>query len=90
MSNLELIELLKYMVVERRRLIKISENIFKFQSNFERQFEEIESQSQMTMILMNDLMDFAQLKNGSFSIVNEYFDLSDVIQKTFSMNIKQA
>ena len=37
----------------------------------------------MTKMLLDDLMDYAQLKNGAFNIIYEYFDLDEVIQSSF-------
>jgi len=73
-------EFLKFILTEREVLIRIAEKTHKFYVQFKGEFEQIEAQSKMTMILMKDLLDYAQLKNGSFSIVNEYFTLKKVIE----------
>ena len=67
--------LLTYMFSERRVLVKMVENNYKFFIKFEKEFDQIQAQSQMTKMLLDDLLDYAQLKNGAFSIINEYFDL---------------
>ena len=41
-------------------------------------------------MLLADLMDYAQLKNDSFSIINEYFDLHKVIEQSLATNSKFA
>ena len=33
----------------------------------------------MTKMLLNDLLDYAMLKNGAFNIKYEYFDLNTVV-----------
>lgn len=44
----------------------------------------------MSMFLMRDLLDHAQLKAGSFSIHNEFFNLEKVIEMAYATNQKFA
>ena len=44
----------------------------------------------MTKMLLDDLMDYAQLKNDSFNIVPEYFDLQKIIEQSLTTNSKSA
>ena len=44
----------------------------------------------MTMVLLKDLLDYAQLKNGHFSIIKEYFDLTKTIQQVLVTNRRTA
>ena len=44
----------------------------------------------MTKMLLDDLMDYAQLKNDSFNIVSEYFDLQKIIEQCLTTNSKSA
>ena len=44
----------------------------------------------MTKMLLDDLMDYAQLKNDSFNLVPEYFDLQKIIKQSLTTNNKSA
>ena len=44
----------------------------------------------MTMVLLKDLLDYAQLKNGRFSIIKEYFDLTKTISQVLVTNRRTA
>ena len=37
----------------------------------------------MTNTLLRDLMDYAQLKNNTFTLVKEYFDFSELVGLAF-------
>ena len=52
-------KLISYLLIERRLLLRISEKSFKFFEQYKRENENFKTQSEMTMILLNDLLDFA-------------------------------
>lgn len=90
LNDWEMRKFLESILNERKDLIKIAEKTQKFYAWFKGEFEQIEAQSKKTMIYLKDLLDYAQMKNNSFSIVNEYFTLDKVIEETFNLNKKFA
>ena len=59
LDDQEMKKLLTFILSERKLLIKIAEKTFNFYAQFKGEFEQIEAQSNMTMILMKDLLDYA-------------------------------
>lgn len=47
------------------------------------EFTKLEAQLNMSKFLMQDLLDHALLKAGSFSIVTEFFNLENVIKMAY-------
>lgn len=41
----------------------------------------------MTENLINDLLDLAKIENNSFSLTQEYFDLTKIIYEAFNMMV---
>ena len=59
MSSEDFTSLVKHLILERKLLQQISESAFTFFRQFEKEFVDIKAQSEMTMILLQDLLDFA-------------------------------
>lgn len=68
------------MLIERRLLQRICEKSFKFFDQFKRENDNFKTQSEMTMLLLNDLLDFAQMKSDAFRISYEYVDLTKLVK----------
>lgn len=77
-------ELLMLMLTERRLQADTIEQTLKFLRQVKEEFEQIEAQQKMSMFLMQDLLDHAKLKSGSFDIVDEFFNMEDVVHTAFS------
>ena len=76
----ELVELVQELMSERRFLVKFAEASYTFFATFAEKLDCVLAQSDMTKVFLDDLMDFAQLNNSSFRIVEDDFDLGRVIK----------
>lgn len=90
LADQDMTKLLSQLIQERNALIRMMESNYKFFDKFANNFGDIQAQSLMTKMLLDDLMDYAQLKNNSFNVTNEYFDLSKVVKQCFLTNQHQA
>lgn len=79
-TNPGIIELIKTVLIERRVLVRLAELGYKKLRKYRDTVKDLQMSSNMTEILLKDLCDYAQLKNNTFHLNEDFFDLEDLVR----------
>lgn len=77
--DLDLIELIQVILIERRVLVRLAELAYNKLAKYRDTVQDLQMSSNMTEILLKDLVDFAMIKNDAFHLNEDYFDLVEVV-----------
>ena len=64
-------------------LILLTELGYKKLYEYHEMIKDLQMSATITNTLLRDLMDYAQMKNNTFTLVREYFDFGDLVAQAF-------
>lgn len=75
-------QMIRIIMYERRLLVKLAEMSFKKLTKYRETVQDLQMSSNMTEILLKDLVDFAQIQSGTFHLNEDYFDLMELVRNS--------
>ena len=64
-------------------LVLLTELGYKKLFEYHETIKDLQMSVSITNTLLRDLMDYAQLKNNTFTLVKEYFDFMELVEQAF-------